>query len=60
MRVRMADTPAAIPERWGLCKTARRFRAAVTSNMNASAALEEVTVRKVVEGAGGDVDFGEW
>lgn len=59
VRVRMADAPAAIPERWGLCKTARRFRAAVTSNMNASAMLEEVTVRKVVEGAGGDVDFGE-
>lgn len=60
MRVRMSDPPANIPERWNLCKTARRFRAAVTSNMNASHLMEEVTVRKVVEGAVGDIETGEW
>lgn len=60
MRVRMVDPPASIPDRWNLCKTARRFRAAVTSNMNASQAVEEVTIRKVVESADGGVETGEW
>jgi acid phosphatase len=60
VRVRMSESPANIPERWDLCKAARRFRAAVTSNMNASHVMEEVTVRKVVEGASGDIEAGEW
>lgn len=60
VRIRMSDPPGNIPERWNLCKTAHRFRAAVTSNMNATNATEEVTVRRVVEGANGDVGAGEW
>ncbi|GJE86567.1 phosphoglycerate mutase-like protein [Phanerochaete sordida] len=59
VRVRMSDAPANIPERWDLCKTARRFRASVVSNINATNAMEEVTIRKVVEGPDGDVQFGE-
>lgn len=60
VRVRMSDPPANIPERWDLCKTARRFRAAVTSNINVTNAMEEVTIRKVVESANGDIEAGEW
>lgn len=59
VRVRMSAPPANIPERWDLCRTARRFRAAVISNMSATNAMEEVTMRKVVEGANGDVEAGE-
>ncbi|KAI0340408.1 phosphoglycerate mutase-like protein [Trametopsis cervina] len=62
VRVRMSDPPASIPDRWQLCKTARRFRAAVTSNIHTSSdagILEDVPVRRVVEGADGGVMEGE-
>ncbi|THH31001.1 hypothetical protein EUX98_g3181 [Antrodiella citrinella] len=62
--IRMSDPPASIPEHWMLCKTARRFKAAVTSSWNASGREftgddETLPVRKVVERADGRVVDGE-
>ena len=57
--VRMADPPASIPEHWSFCTTARRFRAAVASNLN-PADVEGVPVQRVVEREDGSVVEGEW
>ncbi|KAI0776494.1 histidine phosphatase superfamily [Irpex lacteus] len=65
VRVRMEDPPASIPSRWNMCKTARRFRASVTSDIHqlldseASLPSEELPVRRVVERADGSVVEGE-
>ncbi|KAI0683768.1 histidine phosphatase superfamily [Cytidiella melzeri] len=62
VRVRMADPPASIPDRWIMCKTARRFRAAVTSDVHDHSKLvgfEELPVRSVVERGDGSVVEGE-
>lgn len=55
--VRMADPPANIPAFWNLCKTGRRFKAAVTGNNNASETLE---VLRLSERRDGDAHEGEW
>ena len=70
VRVRLADPPASIPDRWNMCKTARRFRATVTSNVKQTSLLEaaseyalpkeELPVRRVVERGDGSVVEGEW
>jgi acid phosphatase len=62
VRVRMADPPASIPDRWNMCKTARRLRAAVTSNVDGDplTSIEDLSVRKVVERADGSVAEDEW
>lgn len=54
--VRMADPPANIPAFWNLCKTGRRFKAAVTGNNNASETLE---VLRLSERRDGDAHEGE-
>jgi hypothetical protein len=69
--VRMANAPASIPEHWMMCKTARRFRAAVfaTPHLNPDAvkegtagSLQEDTLwmRRTVERADGSSAEGEW
>jgi acid phosphatase len=59
--IRLADPPANIPEHWMMCKTARRFKAAVTGFMNANPDTGEVLqTRKVVERRDGRVADGEW
>lgn len=60
MRVRMSTPPASIPDRWDLCKTARRFRAAVSSNISEPHTSEDVLLRKVIETDAGNVNHGEW
>jgi acid phosphatase len=69
--VRMAKPPASIPEHWMMCKTARRFRAAVFASPplvpnadegGASGTFKEGTLwmRKTVERADGTTAEGEW
>jgi len=59
--VRLAGPPANIPEHWMMCKTARRFKAAVTGYVNANPDKGEVLqTRKVVERRDGRVADGEW
>ncbi len=59
VRIRMAESPASIPPSWSLCKTARRFQAAVASNLSADND-ETLPVKKVVEKVDGNVAEGEW
>lgn len=63
--VRMSDPPASIPEHWMLCKTARRFKAAVTSTLSVGGREvtgddETLPIKKVVERGDGSVVDGEW
>jgi acid phosphatase len=66
--VRMAGAPASIPEHWMMCKTARRFRAAVFApppvkgDAQADGEFKEDTqwMRKTVERADGSTADGEW
>ncbi len=60
----MADAPANIPAHWNMCKTAKRFKAAVaeTTDMPKTekgwhASLE---TRRLVERRDGTVVEGEW
>ncbi|TFK49423.1 phosphoglycerate mutase-like protein [Heliocybe sulcata] len=65
--VRMAAPPASIPEHWMLCKTARRFRAAVASStLPPSVSMpvegrseEELQIRRIVERSDGTNAEGE-
>ncbi|PSR78600.1 hypothetical protein PHLCEN_2v7347 [Hermanssonia centrifuga] len=54
----MAESPASIPPSWSLCRTARRFRAAVASNLSADND-ETLPVKKVVEKVDGNIAEGE-
>lgn len=61
----MSEPPASIPEHWVLCKTARRFKAAVTSTLNVGGRDitgddETLSISKAVERADGNVVDGEW
>lgn len=66
--MRLTDPPASIPENWIMCKTARRFRAAVTSALGtgqecpymATDIDEVLETRKVVERKDGTAGYGEW
>lgn len=65
--IRMAAPPASIPEHWMLCKTARRFRAAVASSTMPPASVgpaegrseEELQIRRIVERSDGTNAEGE-
>lgn len=58
--IRLAGPPANIPEHWMMCKTARRFKAAVTGFVNANPDTGEVPqTRKVVERRDGKSADGE-
>ncbi|KAF8699947.1 Phosphoglycerate mutase-like protein, partial [Rhizoctonia solani] len=54
--IRMADPPANIPAYWNLCKTARRFKAAV---MGDNSSTEEVDIVRLSERGNGDAQEGE-
>lgn len=70
--VRLTEAPASIPEHWIMCRTARRFRAAVSSALgvgpNHIPHLSEVEreldetllTRRVVERKDGTLGEGEW
>ncbi|KAJ3517906.1 hypothetical protein NLJ89_g203 [Agrocybe chaxingu] len=72
--VRMAGPPANIPEHWIMCRTARRFRAAVSSflgfqhlpqveqqlSYDNNNAEETLYTRKIVERKDGSTGEGEW
>lgn len=62
--VRLADAPANIPAYWNMCKTAKRFKAAVAETTDTpksekgwNASLE---TRRLVERRDGTVVEGEW
>ncbi|KAF4616606.1 hypothetical protein D9613_008515 [Agrocybe pediades] len=66
--VRLTEPPASIPEHWMMCKTARRFRAAVTSalgpvtrdrSLTGSEIDETLHTTKVVERKDGTAGVGE-
>jgi acid phosphatase len=56
----MAGAPAHIPERWPLCKEARRFRAAVGGTGNSSTGPRLLDVTRIVEQPDGATAEGEW
>lgn len=61
--VRLAGPPANIPEHWTMCRTARRFRAALPGLLEDREALKHEEIlhsRKVVERKDGTVIEGEW
>ncbi|KDQ60184.1 hypothetical protein JAAARDRAFT_32565 [Jaapia argillacea MUCL 33604] len=67
--IRMAAPPASIPEHWMMCKTARRFRAAVAGTTtghpggvhlgHTNPQEEELSIRKIVERSDGTHNEGE-
>lgn len=58
--VRLAEPPASIPERWLLCKQARRFRAAVAGSGSDQDERPGLEVNRILERSNGVSVEGEW
>jgi acid phosphatase len=54
---RMSEPPARIPAFWNICRSARRFKAAVIGSNNVS---ESVEILRLSERGDGHAKEGEW